>query len=126
MSPGDRPDLPLAIEPAIVLRAAAIGAPAPGPVQPVDHQLGLEEEPALRFEPLGPSARQDDRVRPPQRDADPAGPARDPDRTLPTTGPRLPALTAVGAIGLSWFLRRRGATRAALSSSRVPMDAGHR
>lgn len=47
MTPGDRPDLPLAEEPSLGLRPAGTGTSALGQVQPVDGPFALEEEPAL-------------------------------------------------------------------------------
>lgn len=116
MSAGDRPDLPLTSEPAIVLRTAVVGEPAPGPVQPVDHHLGLEEEPALRFEAGGPAGGQDGGGVPPERHADSTAPGSD--QMMPTTGPRVSVVAALGSMGLAWILRRR------VNHSNAPGSAG--
>lgn len=101
MNVGDRPDLPLATEPMPFLRAGVIGRPVPGPAQPVDHWLALEEEPALRVhlasEPDG--AAPDPPARPPAPAVTDRGP-------LPATGAALPLPVALGAIGLAWVLRQ--------------------
>lgn len=102
MRAGDRPHLPLASEPMPFLRTSVIGAPAPGPVQPVDHSLALEEEPALRVHLAEPDTRA-----PAPPAVTPPPPAPGGGRPLPATGASLPFPLAVGAIGLAWLLRQR-------------------
>lgn len=110
MTPGDRPDLPLATEPALFLHPRVTGTAAPLGVQPAPGPFRLEEEPALwpgvagvpapaRVVPLAP-------VRPRPAPGAPAGAA--PVRGLPATG--LPGvLSVVGGVvlGLAALLRRR-------------------
>lgn len=102
MSAGDRPHLPLATEPMPFLRASAVGHPVPGPVQPVPHQLALEEEPAIRVHLAAPVT--DGPAGPPAPSPAPAAPDRG---SLPATGASLPLPVALGAIGLAWVLRQR-------------------
>lgn len=47
MRPGDRPNLPLEAEPALLLHPALTGGAVPFGVHPVPGPFGLEEEPAL-------------------------------------------------------------------------------
>lgn len=103
MSAGDRPHLPLTSEPMPFLRARVIGRPLPGPVQPVDHRLALEEEPALRVHLAALAT--SEAVPPPARP--PTAPPSSDERPLPATGASLPLTVALGAIGLAWILRQR-------------------
>lgn len=86
MTPGDRPDLPLAEEPHLGLRPPLTGSGALGGVQPVKGPFSLEEEPALWPRHAGASAA--------------ARPGREPvRRALPGAGrtTSLPA-TGLGAV----------------------------
>ena len=108
MTPGDRPDLPLAEEPAAGLRAPLTGTGALGGVQPVTGPFPLEEEPALWPTTSGavPAARRGTAPR--------AGRGGSPQRaaTLPATGPGTGAaagLLLLLAAGLGWRARRLSA-----------------
>lgn len=108
MTPGDRPDLPLAEEPSGGLRAPATGTGALGGVQPVDGPFPLEEEPALWPTVTGavPVARAGNAPWGRRAQA-PAGGA-----ALPATGPDTGAaggLLLLLAAGLGWRARRMNA-----------------
>jgi hypothetical protein len=105
VTPGDRPDLPLAEEPSGGLRAPATGTGALGGVQPVHGGFPLEEEPALWPTASGavPAARAGTAPRRRRAQAPAAGAA------LPATGAGTGAagalLLLLGA-GLGWRARR--------------------
>ena len=108
MTPGDRPDLPLAEEPSSGMRAPLTGTGALGGVQPVDGPFPLEEEPALWPSVSGavPAAR---RGTAPRRRTT-AVPVRA--AALPATGPGTGAaagLLLLLAAGLGWRARRLNA-----------------
>lgn len=108
MTPGDRPDLPLAEEPSGGLRGPLTGTGALGGVQPVDGPFPLEEEPALwpAVKGTAPVARAATAPRGRRAQATAGGAA------LPATGPgtgAAGALLLLLAAGLGWRARRLNA-----------------
>ena len=83
MTPGDRPDLPLAEEPALGVRAPLTGTGALGGVQPVRGPFPLEEEPATWPSVSGTVAAPLPSSAPAARGS---GPASSSSRRLPSTG----------------------------------------
>jgi LPXTG-motif cell wall-anchored protein len=105
VSPGDRPDLPLAQEPHLGLRAPLTGTGALGGVQPAAGPFPLEEEPALWPAVDGQAPQALPQVAPRPRAA--AVPVRE---RLPATGSNVtPAAGVLLLLGAALGLRiRRG------------------